>query len=86
MLPTKGSTEKVDTSADIAPHSANLSYYQLINAEQLMILLPASRMTIWRLEKQGKLPMHSRIGGRNYWRLSAILASLEKLTGIAASS
>jgi predicted DNA-binding transcriptional regulator AlpA len=63
-----------------ASPASNLHAHQLINARQLMTLLPVSRMTIWRLEKQGRVPRHIRIGGRNYWRLSEITESISKLS------
>ena len=64
----------------------DLSFHRLINTEQLLVLLPVSRMTVWRLEKRGLLPSHIRIGGRNYWRLSAVLEALERISTPAASN
>lgn len=86
MKPVNLAARKVDNNSPTVSmtSSANagldLSLHQLINAEQLMTLIPVSRMTLWRLEKQGRLPKHIRIGGRNYWRLSGILEALEKFS------
>jgi predicted DNA-binding transcriptional regulator AlpA len=53
--------------------------HQLINSKQYKVIFPASVMTRWRLEKQGKLPPPVRIGGRNYWRLQEVAEALERL-------
>ena len=53
--------------------------HQLINSKQYKLIFPASVMTRWRLEKQGKLPPPVRIGGRNYWRLQDVAEALEQL-------
>ena len=55
----------------------DLGCHRLINSAQLRKILPASQMSIWRWERQGILPKHVVIGGRNYWHLSRVLASIE---------
>ncbi len=55
----------------------DLDCHRLINSAQLRKILPASQMSIWRWERQGILPKHVVIGGRNYWHLSRVLASIE---------
>jgi prophage regulatory protein len=50
---------------------------RLINRRQLRELIPVTDMTIWRWEKAGLFPRHLSINGRNYWRLSEIVAWLE---------
>jgi predicted DNA-binding transcriptional regulator AlpA len=50
-----------------------------INSRQLRQILPVSSMTVWRLEQQGKLPKHMRLGGRSFWRLHAVLKALGNL-------
>ena len=56
---------------------------RIINAKQLAAIFPASKMTVWRLEKQGKLPMHVKIGGRNYWNYAATIKAIRRLTETA---
>jgi predicted DNA-binding transcriptional regulator AlpA len=51
--------------------------HRLINAKQLQELLPVSKMTIWRMETRGELPLHASIGGRNYWRLYQVLDAID---------
>ena len=65
------------------PANANLfsshDHHRLITRRQLQELLPVSTMTIWRLEKAGRLPRHISIGGRSYWRYADVLEALGNL-------
>ena len=67
----------VSKSPKALSFDGNLDSHRLINSAQLRKILPASQMSIWRWERQGILPKHVVIGGRNYWHLSRVLASIE---------
>ena len=54
--------------------------HRLINSKQLQELLPVSKMTIWRMEARGELPLHASIGGRNYWFLSEVMTAIDDMT------
>jgi predicted DNA-binding transcriptional regulator AlpA len=53
---------------------------RLITSKQLRQLLPVSKMTIWRLEKAGKLPAHITIGGRAFWPYAEAVEAIKQLT------
>jgi prophage regulatory protein len=55
---------------------------RLLNRRQLRELIPVSDMTIWRWEQAGRFPRHLSINGRNYWRLSEVVAWLESLSDV----
>jgi predicted DNA-binding transcriptional regulator AlpA len=63
-----------------------ISKHRLINSEQLKRIFPASTMTIWRMERAGKLPKHVQVGGKNYWPFHEVLEAIAALTEAAASS
>ncbi len=68
------------TSSSTAALEHSVDPNRLINAKQLAAIFPASKMTIWRLEKQGKLPKHVSVGGRNYWRYTDVIVAIQRLT------
>jgi predicted DNA-binding transcriptional regulator AlpA len=45
---------------------------RLLNRQQLKHLLPVSSMTIWRFERDGKLPKHRNIGRKAFWRATEV--------------
>jgi predicted DNA-binding transcriptional regulator AlpA len=45
---------------------------RLLNRQQLKRLLPVSSMTIWRFERDGKLPKHLNIGRKTFWRATEV--------------
>jgi predicted DNA-binding transcriptional regulator AlpA len=47
---------------------SELSRDHLINRKQLRRIIPVSAMTIWRWERDGKLPRHLTIGRTSFWR------------------
>ena len=49
----------------------------LISRKQLKQLIPVSSMTIWRWEREGRLPKHLKIGRKAFWRLAEIRALIE---------
>ncbi len=49
----------------------------LISRKQLKLLLPVSAMTLWRWEREGRLPPHIVIGRTSFWRVKDIRAFLE---------
>jgi len=58
----------------------------LINRRQLRQQIPASDMSIWRWEQQGKFPKHISINGRNYWRASEISDWLDEQAGASSKA
>lgn len=57
-----------------------LGEVRLLNKRQLKQLIPVSDMTIWRWERDGKLPKRLSIGGRTFWRATEVMAALNHLT------
>ena len=55
---------------------SDLARDRLINRRQLRKLLPVSAMTIWRWERDGRLPQHITIGRTSFWKLTDVLASI----------
>jgi predicted DNA-binding transcriptional regulator AlpA len=53
------------------------SRHRLINRKQLKQLIPISTMTIWRWERDGRLPQHITIGRTSFWRMTDVLAAIE---------
>lgn len=51
--------------------------YQLINRKQLKQIIPISTMTIWRWERDGRLPQHLTIGHTSFWKLTDVLEAIE---------
>lgn len=56
------------------------SQIRLINAKQRREIFPCSEMTIWRMERDGRWPRHITSGGRNYWRLSEVIAAINDMS------
>jgi predicted DNA-binding transcriptional regulator AlpA len=54
-----------------------IGHDELISRKQLKKLIPVSTMTIWRWERDGRLPKHVTIGRTSFWRLGQILAVIE---------
>lgn len=52
---------------DELTHS-ELSRDHLINRRQLRRLVPVSAATVWRWERDGRLPKHLTIGRTSFWR------------------
>jgi predicted DNA-binding transcriptional regulator AlpA len=61
---------------DLSYDPFELAQDRLINRKQLRKLLPISAMTIWRWERDGRLPQHITIGRTSFWRLADILAAI----------
>jgi predicted DNA-binding transcriptional regulator AlpA len=59
-----------------ADNPPELTSDRLINRRQLRKILPVSAMTIWRWEKEGRLPQHITIGRTSFWRLADVLAAI----------
>jgi predicted DNA-binding transcriptional regulator AlpA len=53
---------------------------RLINRKQLKQLIPVSTMTIWRWERDGKLPKHVTIGRTSFWRAVEVHEYLSRVT------
>jgi predicted DNA-binding transcriptional regulator AlpA len=60
--------------------SPELSRHHLITRKQLRRLLPVSDMTIWRWERDGKLPKHLTIGRTSFWRAVEVHEYLSRVT------
>jgi predicted DNA-binding transcriptional regulator AlpA len=58
----------------------DLKTYRLIDREQLKKLLPVSSMTVWRMERDGRIPKHFLIGRKAFWKLADLLNYLQKVT------
>ena len=58
----------------------DLKAHRLIDREQLKKLLPVSSMTVWRMERDGRIPKHFLIGRKAFWKLGDVLNYLEKAT------
>lgn len=55
-----------------------LAHQRLITSTQLRELMPVSAMTIWRWERDGRLPQHFTIGRRSFWKLDDVLHAIAK--------
>ena len=66
---------KHDTSLPTAAET-----HRLINSRQLRQICPVSLMSFWRWEACGKWPKRIKIHGRNFWRLSEVLAAIDEMT------
>jgi predicted DNA-binding transcriptional regulator AlpA len=58
----------------------DLKTYRLIDRKQLKTLLPVSSMTVWRMERDGRIPKHFLIGRKAFWKLGDVLNYLQKVT------
>jgi predicted DNA-binding transcriptional regulator AlpA len=58
-------------------NAPTLGHDGLISRKQLKKLIPVSTMTIWRWERDGRLPKHVTIGRTSFWRVEEILAVIE---------
>ena len=61
-------------------NAPELTHDRLINRKQLRRLLPVSTMTIWRWERDGKLPKHLTIGRTSFWRAIEVQEYLSRAT------
>jgi predicted DNA-binding transcriptional regulator AlpA len=59
---------------------SELSRDHLINRKQLRRIIPVSAMTIWRWERDGKLPRHLTIGRTSFWRAIEVHEYLSRAT------
>lgn len=66
--------------ADESRKTLEDSEHRLMNRPQLRVLLPVSDMTIWRMEQEGTLPRHLRIGNRAFWKYAEVIAALKRLS------
>lgn len=53
---------------------------RLITWTALHSMFPVSRMSIWRMMRDGQFPLPIRQGRRNYWLISEVAAWLESRT------
>lgn len=60
------------------PNQPHPSFDRLISRRQLRDHIDVSDMTIWRWQRAGTFPRHTTINGRNYWRMSDIMAWIER--------
>ena len=51
---------------------------RLLNRQQLRNMVPASDMTIWRWQRDGKFPEPLLINGRRFWRASDIAGWIDR--------
>ena len=52
---------------------------RLIDYPRLNDRVPASKMTLWRWEKEGRFPKRVKINGRNFWVEAEVDEYIENL-------
>lgn len=52
---------------------------RLLNVKQVQALVPASRVSIWRWEKEGRFPKRIKLGSATRWRESDIQKWISEL-------
>lgn len=57
----------------------DLSDLRFLRMEQVQELFPVSRMTIYRLIKDGKFPAPRKLGGRSVWRYAKVRDFVDRL-------
>ena len=53
---------------------------RILTTDEILKMLPVSKSTLWRLEKQGLFPMHFKLGlRRNGWMESDVVSWLDNV-------
>lgn len=52
---------------------------RLLNVKQVQALVPTSRVSIWRWEKEGRFPKRIKLGSATRWRESDIQKWISEL-------
>lgn len=53
---------------------------RILTTDEVLKILPVSKSTLWRLEKQGIFPMHFKIGPRkNGWMESEVVSWIDNV-------
>lgn len=53
---------------------------RLLDASQILELVPVSRTTLWRWVESGEFPRPLKVGGTNLWQNVEVRSWLRKLT------